>query len=266
MALYGIVRTGQPHIMVYEYPTAPQSSDPEWSSTELLPDCPETRWNRDTAKRFITASCSGNYGLGNKMFQIASLYGIGRTLGRAPFFDKASRSQQGNLVELAETFPNLRCNLRILLPKDTKQVQLGKDCCTYQHPFSLRNVTDTYVRLSTEYLHSYKFFDAYRKGIMDLFDFGDTIKREVASFVAHGLPNFESRHKMCVHVRRGDFVRHRFLESTKENVEAIVEYALKHVKEKNQTDVVAILLGEEEAFFNTLNLTGLHKYEGATRD
>ncbi|KAH7695917.1 hypothetical protein AAVH_37018, partial [Aphelenchoides avenae] len=55
------------------------------------------------------------------MFQIASLYGIGRTLGRAPFFDKASRSQQGNLVELAETFPNLRCNLRILLPKDTKQ-------------------------------------------------------------------------------------------------------------------------------------------------
>lgn len=50
MALYGIVRTGQPHIMVYEYPTAPQSSDPEWSSTELLPDCPETRWNRGTSR------------------------------------------------------------------------------------------------------------------------------------------------------------------------------------------------------------------------
>lgn len=49
------------------------------------------------------------------MYQIASLYGIARTLGRVPYFDANTQNLYANLVEWAETFPNLICNLRVLV-------------------------------------------------------------------------------------------------------------------------------------------------------
>ncbi|KAH7721226.1 Protein Y71H2AM.14 b [Aphelenchoides avenae] len=196
-----------------------------------------------------------DYGLGNKMYQMATLYGIGRTLNRQPYFHRNNKNQQGDLAEILENFPNMFGHLRIMLPKEneTKYVEFVNGCCEYEDPSRLKNESATYISLSSEYVQSYKFFHPYRKEIISLFDFGYTMRKEADDYVATTLPDLKERHALCIHIRRGDFIAHEFLESTKEFVEAAVEFVVKREMEKNtSTQFKAILLGQDEGFMKSL--------------
>ncbi|KAH7698788.1 Protein F31F4.17 [Aphelenchoides avenae] len=189
------------------------------------------------------------------MYQMAALYGIGRTLDRQPYFHRNNRNQQGQLSEILENFPNVFRHLRIMLPKanETKYVEFVDGCCEYEDPSRLKNESATYISLSSEYLQSYKFFQPYRKEIISLFEFGYTMREEADDYAATTLPNTNERHALCIHIRRGDFIRHSNLESTKEFVEAAVEFVVTRETEKNaSTKFQAILLGQDEGFMKSL--------------
>src|SRR3954466_2879774 len=57
-------------------------------------------------KHHVSASIIACGGLGNMMWRFASLYGIGRHLGRSPYFANAGLCYREHLTEFREVFDN----------------------------------------------------------------------------------------------------------------------------------------------------------------
>uniref|UniRef100_A0A914PQF7 Alpha-1,2-fucosyltransferase n=1 Tax=Panagrolaimus davidi TaxID=227884 RepID=A0A914PQF7_9BILA len=62
----------------------------------------------------------------------------------------------------------------------------------------------------------------------------------------------DSSHKLCVHIRRGDFIQHEQLESRAEFVEPSIPFLHKNLTQKGISNISLILLGTDHAFIKNL--------------
>ena len=78
-------------------------------------------------------------------------------------------------------------------------------------------------------MQSYKFFHEFRDEIRTIFECGLIVKLSVDSFAKTLFKN-DTSHKLCVHVRRGDFIRDALLESKEDFTIPAINYAFNHLK------------------------------------
>jgi len=200
-------------------------------------------------RKYVTCTFNLEGGLGNQIWRIASLYGIGRQLGREPYFE----IQPQNAKELTNVFPNMMEVLHIKTsPRSTKLVPFAKDCCKYENPIKLSEYSEKFLKVQGNYLQSYKYFDLYKDEIIKLFECGEGVISRVDS------SNFamDERHKICIHTRVGDFVSDKLLESRKEFVEPAVKYVFSKLLERlNPEDIVLGIFGDDKNFMKSLSFS-----------
>lgn len=156
-----------------------------------------------------------NHGLGNQLFHYISLYAIGRQLGRKPFdsfllndYNKSHRriyqifpKLAGHFIELGLKSCNIDCCKRIIFAD--KMIK-------YDNPQRLLNIDCKYLLTSGEFYESYRYFHAYQEDIKTLLTCDASILRKVHQRILL-LFGKDKRHKLCVHIRRGDFIGNKIL-------------------------------------------------------
>lgn len=78
-------------------------------------------------------------------------------------------------------------------------------------------------------MQSYKFFHEFRQEIRTIFECGLPIKMSVDAF-AKQLFKTDTSHKMCAHVRRGDFIGDIMLESKEDFTVPAINYVFNYLK------------------------------------
>lgn len=149
-------------------------------------------------------------GLGNQMFQYASLYGLGKANGLRPLIDDQS--------VVAKTFQVLRA-------RRTNELDAGRDYGSYlerrsnafdQRTFSLNFMRN--IRLEG-FFQSWRYFDHIRSDLRKQFAFRTGVVKLVDEFLHEAGSNFLLKHHgeirtdnkfevkfVGVHIRRGDFL------------------------------------------------------------
>ncbi|KAE9546967.1 hypothetical protein FO519_009821 [Halicephalobus sp. NKZ332] len=167
--------------------------------------------------RFIFSMGSGGcIGIGNQMFRIASLYGIGLfpNVNRTPGLNGGCI--KGYFKEFSETFPNVVKLVEFddLRNKSVARTSFGKRM--YENPEVIHDAKEKYLIINHGYLQAVRYFTYVMDEIRQLFDFHPKVKAQVEEYGNKLFISDNSSHKMCVHIRRGDFLRHRLLETEKE--------------------------------------------------
>lgn len=158
-------------------------------------------------------------GIGNQMYEIASLYGIASTLHMKPFIQSKFRRK---VLPLMQLFPALKkIAIRRIL---TKNIKFGSKCCSYENVELIRKFSVENLTLNGVYFQSHRYFDHIRKQVKELFSFSNS-SVAIANIIKHqALAEIYSRMKIadiysgiinqskmpdtlvCVHVRRCDFI------------------------------------------------------------
>uniref|UniRef100_A0AC35ETF9 L-Fucosyltransferase n=1 Tax=Panagrolaimus sp. PS1159 TaxID=55785 RepID=A0AC35ETF9_9BILA len=203
--------------------------------------------------RYISCTFVTCSGLGNQMFRFASLYGIGRHFNRSAFFPASNRCQKNTMPEIKATFPNFFNTIKLLnaVPKESIKSDFALDCCRYQNPNTMHDVQQKYLILNGNFMQSFKFFDYRKNDIRYFFDFDMKVKKAVEENGKKLFGN-DSSHKLCVHIRRGDFIQHEQLESRAEFVEPSIPFLHKNLTQKGISNISLILLGTDHAFIKNL--------------
>uniref|UniRef100_A0A914YI55 Uncharacterized protein n=1 Tax=Panagrolaimus superbus TaxID=310955 RepID=A0A914YI55_9BILA len=95
-------------------------------------------------EKFVGCTFYQAGGFGNQIWRLASLYGIGKTLGRQPYIENRvllndfinATWKRMNLTEIGFVFPLMYSTLNIMNPPNnlTKIANFAKDCCKYDEP------------------------------------------------------------------------------------------------------------------------------------
>ncbi|KAI1727173.1 glycosyl transferase family 11 domain-containing protein [Ditylenchus destructor] len=203
--------------------------------------------------RYITPTIDDGWcgGLGNMMWRFASMYAIGKKLGRSPYYDASLSCMKSAKKEVEEMLPEYATRIQFFTPKpdEEKTINFGDHCCRYQSTNMLQNVTEKYVHLSGKYFQSLAFFRDAQDEIRAFFNWSEAARRNMSIYAAK-LFGADNSHKLCVHTRVGDFVGFKI--QTKLNfTEMALEYSFSKVQEK-YTNVSVVLLGEDKKFLQTI--------------
>uniref|UniRef100_A0A7E4UVL9 L-Fucosyltransferase n=1 Tax=Panagrellus redivivus TaxID=6233 RepID=A0A7E4UVL9_PANRE len=207
--------------------------------------------------RFIMPTYGACSGIGNQMFRVASLYGIGKYFRRTPALDGTKKCQRDYMKEIKTTFPNFfdLVSLEIPHPNDTAKSEFGLDCCTYQDPKTMHDTNATWLVLRGNYFQTYKFFHEYKNEIVKLFEFSDGVKANATKY-ADELFKDDKSHKTCIHVRRGDFIKHENLETRPDFLLPAMTLVTNHLRaNRSVSDISLVFIGIEGPYLASLNFT-----------
>uniref|UniRef100_A0AC34F8W6 Uncharacterized protein n=1 Tax=Panagrolaimus sp. ES5 TaxID=591445 RepID=A0AC34F8W6_9BILA len=190
-----------------EYTTTQALLQPSTTPLNQLPLCS----TNITEKRYIT-SYAYNGRFGNMIFRCASLYGIAKTLNRYPYHSEVTEKQVGAITEFSQVFPLMSDYINIKLPPagSEKVVNYARDACKYDPPSNLNPYNASkYLRIWGIYLQSWKYFEDYKSDIRKLLECSPMLKDKAKVEAPIMWKNDSSSHKLCVHIRRGDFKQYR---------------------------------------------------------
>jgi hypothetical protein len=208
---------------------------------------------------YVTSSfqvfCNGG-GISNKVYKFASLYGIARTLNRVPFVNLTNDCIVKLMKEMTSFFPQIAraMEFKVVSEKMTKNVDFaGGKCCHYEDVGQLFKYNSSQlIALSGNYLQSFKFFDKYKSEVIKLFSFTDDDIAVTDKIAMETFQN-DSNHKICVHIRRGDYTSEAsiHLPSTENFTKASVLYVREKLLKERKNSTVA-LLGDDRSWAKTL--------------
>uniref|UniRef100_A0A7E4VAW3 L-Fucosyltransferase n=1 Tax=Panagrellus redivivus TaxID=6233 RepID=A0A7E4VAW3_PANRE len=221
-------------------------------STLAMPDIP----GKHFMKRFIQLHTSDAGGLGNQMYRIASLYGIGKMLNRTPSLDSSSPHNHNLAIEFQTLFPNIFDVVAFNTATDEHRdfTIFGRDCCAYADPRMIHDSSAIWLFMGGSYYQSYKYFHEHKEQVRVMFDFGANVTNAVKAY-ATDLFGDDKSYKLCVHIRRDDFVQHKNLESRTDFVVPAVFRVLDYLKsEARVANMSAVFIGAKPDFWNALNV------------
>lgn len=206
-------------------------------------------------------------GLGNILFEFISVIGIARSVGRKPYIDATNYVTIGKLHDLNSVFPNMAKYFLIRFPS-TSRVNIamtsGK-CCVYNGIGEIiRNSDAPDIFLKDVYLQSFKYFrnisDEIRSSILFL---SESISKIGRNGLLGGVSLSTTNHRLCVHIRRGDFIASSLHMESREN---FTVWAVRHVIDEKLKgeNVTVILFGNDriwslkitEKYFNSTRMQG----------
>nr|CAD2126787.1 unnamed protein product [Meloidogyne enterolobii] len=210
-------------------------------------------------KFILTEPINGQ--LGNQMYRFASLYAIGKLLNRTPVYIQQDNYIKNIEVELSKIFPNFFKQIYFLKSefKIQKKFQLATTCCDYNNPKILLKENNAKILrlIGGIYFESYKYFDHLREEILNLFEFGPEIVKEIEEATQRIYFLNDNARKICIHTRFGDFVG--FGESVIEQVEALIELIPKLLFRLIKRNVIdkrysLLIFGEDKNFLNQIKI------------
>ena len=137
----------------------------------------------------------------------------------------------------------------------------------------MHDVLQKYLILNGNYLQSYKYFHHRKLEIRHLFNFSQKIKDSVAAtgakmfgYVCLVASRFvlldpkltsllfssDASHKLCVHIRRGDFLNHEQMESRTDFIEPAISFLHSNLTRKGISNISLIFLGTDYTFAEDL--------------
>ncbi|KAI1728046.1 galactoside 2-alpha-L-fucosyltransferase [Ditylenchus destructor] len=136
------------------------------------------------------------------MWRFASMYGIGKKLGRSPYYDASLSCMKSAKKEVEGMLPEYATRMQFFTPKpdEEKIINFGDHCCRYQNTNMLQNVTEKYIHLSGKYFQSLAFFHDSHDEIRTFFNWSEAARRNM-SIYADKLFGSANSHKLCVHTR-----------------------------------------------------------------
>ncbi|UMM33482.1 hypothetical protein L5515_006946 [Caenorhabditis briggsae] len=177
-------------------------------------------------KKYLSTNLAANARLGNHLFEMASLYGISKKLERIPTFFIDTQWHDTMLQETDFLIPGLIDHFLIVndtFPKHLPHTIFHPQCCIFEDPNRLKNITDEYMHLTGAFYQSWKYFSRLRNELMGY------LKEPSNNFTS--LPKSdESTFITCVHIRRTDFVGSGFHVPEKD----FIINAMKFVEEKEK--------------------------------
>ncbi|KAI6189377.1 hypothetical protein M3Y97_00001500 [Aphelenchoides bicaudatus] len=196
-------------------------------------------------------------GLANQMYRYASLYAIGKQIGREPYIDSTLECTSLILPELSASMPDFFKRLYIFPTPNSqvKRVDFAKNCCKYDNVSKLVGLHPgaKFMKVNSNLLQSFKFFHHEKQNLRRIFDFNDNVKNYVHTF-ANQLFGNSSHHKLCVHTRLGDFEEHDYLLASKHSfVNPAIEFVGKELL-KNYTKLSIVLLGTDKKFIEGVDV------------
>ncbi|KAL3086856.1 hypothetical protein niasHS_001131 [Heterodera schachtii] len=218
--------------------------------------------------KYIFASWDGMCdGLGNQMFRFASLYSIGRQYGRKAISkmgqeckaEKSEHDSEGE-HEIEELFPVYASQMQFINATEKAndtfyQKGFAPFCCSYTDPekYSLSRITAKYLEIEGRYFQSHKYLAGRRTEMRQIFQLGQKLCQKMHRYKMALFSNDKS-HKLCVHIRIGDFRFYAGVASEKHFTEQGIEFGFSYLKEKisNNFSVSLILMGKEKEFLKNL--------------
>ncbi|KAE9547432.1 hypothetical protein FO519_009356, partial [Halicephalobus sp. NKZ332] len=206
--------------------------------------------------RFIfPLTVGGCAGLGNQMFRIAALYGIGLypNVNRTPGLSGSQRCLDKYFKEFSETFPNVVKLVKFedLTNKKFAQTMFGRRM--YEDPEVIHDVPDEYLVINHGYIHGIRYFSHIMNDIHQLFEFHPKIKDQVEEYGTQLFISDKFSHKMCVHIRRNDFITHRLLETRPEFLIPAMSTVRNFISKKYpKKNISLIVIGDDEKFVDKL--------------
>uniref|UniRef100_A0A7E4UZU1 Peptidase_M13_N domain-containing protein n=1 Tax=Panagrellus redivivus TaxID=6233 RepID=A0A7E4UZU1_PANRE len=138
------------------------------------------------------------------IYRLASLYGIGRVVGRIPALDASNSSHQRLAVEFETLFPQLFDTVAFKNVSSNDSVTLssfGSDCCAFEDPKKFVDSNATWMLLKGKYYQSYKYFHDFRDEIRAIFKFGPTVMDAVHAYALDLFGNDKSRDRQAENTR-----------------------------------------------------------------
>uniref|UniRef100_A0A7E4W8H0 Nucleotid_trans domain-containing protein n=1 Tax=Panagrellus redivivus TaxID=6233 RepID=A0A7E4W8H0_PANRE len=113
----------------------------------------------------------------------------------------------------------------------------------------------TWMILDGTYYQSYKYFHSFKNDIRVMFDFGPEVLTAMDTYALKLFGNDES-HKLCAHIRRGDFLQHANLESQTNFVVPAVLRIVEFLNTELHVDALSLVfIGVKSDFWKALNVT-----------
>ncbi|CAI5439123.1 unnamed protein product [Caenorhabditis angaria] len=191
---------------------------------------------------FFTLKSSG--GLGNQLFETFSILGIAKNLQRIPFFNTKDRDLIESMELLSENVPRLLEDF-LLLPIEidnaTRFVQTYT-CCSYEtHPL-LKCEQSKYLVIEGAYFQSFKYFE--HLGIDNIKNYITSSKSEfILNYEKHEMiPVESSKFKICVHIRRGDFLQDQVHEGSDSR---FIRNAMEFLRKKFEKNTIFYVFGND---------------------
>ncbi|KAI1702761.1 glycosyl transferase family 11 domain-containing protein [Ditylenchus destructor] len=184
---------------------------------------------------------------------------MGQSLGRSPAYVLDDTTMRKNEQEVAALFPTFY-GMTHYIPRQNssaRQFQLANTCCDYKDPVVLRNFSEPLLELTVGInFEHYKYFHNERERIREIFNFSQEARRRVQK-IASDLYRDNHSHKLCIHVRTGDFKEWHWESKPNATSEAIRRIA-KNFTEKG-IDYSLVFLGQDKEFFKQVNLNEQQK-------
>ena len=111
------------------------------------------------------------------------------------------------------------------------------------------------------YFQSYKYFHRVKQDIRKIFDFHENVKSSVETYGNNLFQNDTESLKLCVHVRRGDLIKHNLLETRADFLIPAMDTVKNFISNRTQQKISLIFLTTDWKFVNSLNFSksGFHK-------
>ncbi|EGT32147.1 hypothetical protein CAEBREN_18178 [Caenorhabditis brenneri] len=197
-------------------------------------------------KKYLSSILAANSRLGNHLFELSSLYGLAKKLGRIPTFFIQDQQHNQMLKDVEEVMPGLMKQYFVVnesIPESIKPIPFGMKCCIFDDPERLKNVTDEYLHLGGHHYHSWKYFPRMRTKLMSF------LKIPSSGFL--NLPRSDEKSKIiCVHIRRTDFAGTGFHMAEDD----FIMNSIKFIESEEQHDgnLSTVLFGDDFSFMEGL--------------
>uniref|UniRef100_A0A914Y9U8 Uncharacterized protein n=1 Tax=Panagrolaimus superbus TaxID=310955 RepID=A0A914Y9U8_9BILA len=195
------------------------------------------------------------------LFRFASLYGIGKNLGRIPYVNASIHLQVQGLTEISEYFPLLHEYVEVKIPHESlvTVANFSDVCCIYETPKNLEKYNNVkYLKLSANYLQSYKFFHHFQMDIKKLLECSNSFKQKADMIADKIWKTDKFSHKLCVHVRRGDFFYEPWpLETRMDFVNPALEHIYDRLKDGLINDISLLIIGNDKNFISNMSFPKL---------
>ncbi|GMR59703.1 hypothetical protein PMAYCL1PPCAC_29898, partial [Pristionchus mayeri] len=192
-------------------------------------------------------------GLANHVFELISLVGLARAVGRkaglpASYFDHI-REEHRDLPHLLEAFE--RCGEEEM---ETPRLRLDLHSCCRYHSSIVEELSrrDDEERVNAQVFHlqSFKYFSSIlpREQILALLELSHKLKHKATRHLLDRDELMSYDHRVCVHSRRGDFLSSPLHAPSNELfVLPAIEFMIDHVRSHlNSSSPLVVMIGDDE--------------------
>lgn len=183
---------------------------------------------------YLTITLMG--GLGNRLFQIASLYGLAKKYNRIMALTECHHNAHSSI----NYFENILRNFKLpIIGNAPKRID---EPGNMPLKYFINSLPETSISL-LGYFQSEKYFENYREDLINLFQ----IEPERLFRLQNKFPDLQNRY--FIHIRRGDYVNHplHFI-----NLEKYYEMSINYIKSKDSLAKFYILSNDNN-YCRTLN-------------